>query len=301
MTENSQRKNPDVSIIIPVKNEQRYIEKCLEAVFMQETDFRFEVLVIDSGSVDQTPVLVNKFKSVKRITIKSEEFAHGRTRNLGARNTSGDFLVFLNADAVPADKNWLNPLVHTIKQDQSIAGVFSRHIPREDCHLYMVRDLLKSMPDKKMIKTSVHRLDSMLFSTVSSIIRREVWLEYPFEDEIPIAEDQDWGKRILKSGYKIIYQPESRVCHSHNYSNAELYRLKKSVGRSVRLFENQVLNIFAGLAFAASGMFLKIGGDLFFIIQQPVPLRKKLKELKISIGARLMGFWGKYAGWSGSK
>jgi rhamnosyltransferase len=297
MSKYSHQKNPMVSIIIPVKNEENFIEKCLESVFNQETDLKFEVLVIDSGSVDKTPALVDRFKTVKRMAIKADEFAHGRTRNFGAENSSGEFLVFLNADAIPADKHWLNQLLETINADRKIAGVFSRHLPREDCYLYMVRDLLKSMPDKKIVRTGFNRFDTMLFSTVSAIIRREIWLKYPFEDDILIAEDQEWGKQILNKGYKIIYQPDSRVYHSHNYSNTALYRLKKAVGQSIKLFDSRVLNIILGPVFTVGGMAIKIGGDFCFIIRQRMTLKRKFRELGISIGARVMGFLGRYAGW----
>ena len=156
-------KKIDLSIVIPAFNEEEYITKCLEAIFAQETLFNFEVLVIDSGSTDNTLSLVKNFPQVKIIQIKPEEFGHGRTRNLGARNSKGDFIIFLNADAIPANNQWLKFLIEEIKSDDSLAGVFSRHLPRPDAYQYVVRDMIKSMPGKKRIKSKG------LFLTVMSI------------------------------------------------------------------------------------------------------------------------------------
>ena len=74
----------DVSIIIPAKDEEENIGKCLEAIYNQETNYRFEVIVIDSGSSDQTLDIAKKYSSVQVVEIQPGEFGHGKTRNLGA-------------------------------------------------------------------------------------------------------------------------------------------------------------------------------------------------------------------------
>ena len=105
-------KKVDVSIIIPAKNEVTTIRRCLEGVFGQKTAHAFEIILIDSGSTDGTMAeFPGKFPGITTIRIKPEEFGHGRTRNLGAGVAKGEFLVFLNADAWPADEHWLDSLI----------------------------------------------------------------------------------------------------------------------------------------------------------------------------------------------
>ena len=70
--------DPLVSIIIPVKNGERDIERCLSAVFLQESEYAYEVIVIDSGSSDNTLQIARKFP-VKTVEIEPQDFGHGKT------------------------------------------------------------------------------------------------------------------------------------------------------------------------------------------------------------------------------
>ena len=287
----------DISIIIPAKNEGENIRKCLDAVAAQECPAVFEVIVIDSGSEDDTAAMVEENKNIRLVKIRVDEFGHGKTRNLGAKLAKGDFLVFLNADAIPHDRYWLSSLIDGFAGDEKIAGVYSRHAPKSGCHLYMTRDLEKSMPQKRMEKSQVGRLDYFLFSTVSAAIRKDIWSAYPFLDEILIAEDQNWAARVLQGGYKLVYTPASIVQHSHNYSLKELFRLKCLVGRSSKKFSNRASALIVGAFLALGGMIYKFSGDGIYILRSDLPVKRKIREILISLGARIFSFSGRYVGW----
>lgn len=297
-TVNDNKKSVNVSIIIPAKNEEENIGKCLEAVYNQETGYRFEVIVIDSGSSDRTPDIVKRYPAVQLVEIQSREFGHGKTRNLGAEGSKGDYIVFLNADAIPVDKNWLNPLIDPLTKDKKIAGVYSRHIPKEGCHLYMVRDIQKTMPGKPMVRSQAKPFDFMIFSTVSCAIPRDIWKEYPFKDAIIIAEDQEWADRVLEQGLKIVYEPASRVYHSHNYTPHQLFENKRNVAKSTRRFKTKFSALVWGFVLIIGGMKIKIAGDIVFIFFRfKGPFSRKIKEVKTSFKARRASFLGRYKGW----
>ena len=287
----------DISIIIPAKNERENIRRCLDIVMAQECSRIFEVIVIDSGSQDDTPARVKENKNIRLIEIRPDEFGHGKTRNFGAKMAKGNFLVFLNADAIPQDRHWLSALIDEFAGDDKIAGVYSRHVPKNGCHLYMARDLEKSMPAKRMEKALADRHDYFLFSTVSAAIRKDIWSAYPFLDEILIAEDQDWAARVLQGGYKLVYTPASIVRHSHNYSLKELFSLKCLVGRSSKKFSNRASALLGGAFLALGGMIYKFSGDCIHILRSDLPIKRKIREILISLGARLFSFSGRYIGW----
>lgn len=293
-----------VSIIIPAKNEEANISKCLDAVYRQEPTYPFEIIVIDSGSADATPAIVRKYSPVKLVEIHAEEFGHGKTRNLGARISSGDYIVFLNADAIPVDNHWLTRLLDPFSKDNGnkIAGVFSRHIPRQGCYLYMIRDIQASMPlsPHPIIRTSARALDFMIFSTVSCAIPRDVWSKYPFDNNIIIAEDQHWARHVLEKGFKIVYQPASMVYHSHNYSPRQLYEIKLKVAKTTGKFKNKLSAAVVGFVLMTGGLIVKIIGDLGFILgkcPKKTSFSQKLKEILIAFKARTASFRGKYRGW----
>lgn len=291
---------PHIAVVIPAKDEEENIGACLEAVYNQETAYRFEVIVIDSGSSDQTVAVVKKFPAARLVEIQPGEFGHGKTRNLGAGISGGDYIVFLNADAIPLDKNWLDSLIPPFTKDKEIAGVFSRHIPRKGCHLYMVRDIQNSLPAKPMIRTKANALDFMIFSTVSCAVRRDIWEKHPFDNDIIIAEDQQWARRILEQGLKIAYEPSSMVYHSHNYTPRQLFEIKLKVGKASGRFKNKFSAFLLGFFLMKGGMGVKILGDIGFILfKSPgkIPFPLKIKQVKTAVKARIAGFTGRYTGW----
>ena len=55
--------NIKVSVLIPTKNGEEYLEECLKAVFNQKAPFEYEVIIIDSGSKDETLEIIKKFQN----------------------------------------------------------------------------------------------------------------------------------------------------------------------------------------------------------------------------------------------
>jgi len=130
----------DISIIIPTKNAGAEFNKCLACISQQKTKHKYEVIVIDSGSTDNTLNILTKYP-VRLIKIAPEEFGHGKTRNLGARLAQGDYLVYITQDAIPATGNWLDRLIKDMRQDNQIAGAYSRNLPKPGCGPSEARDI----------------------------------------------------------------------------------------------------------------------------------------------------------------
>lgn len=227
---------PHVSIVIPTRNGMPLLRQCLEQVLRQETAWPFEVIVIDSSSTDGTWEFLGTLP-VKRLRIHPREFNHGGTRNLGAEQARGEFLVFLVQDAVPADRRWLANLVAACDQPR-VAGAYSRQLPRPDSTLitrYMAlattptsqQRIYKALPPGATLAslTPPERFRLVSFNNVSSCMHRSLWRHYPFTI-LPYGEDLDWGKRVVEAGHTIVYEPTSAVYHSHDRS--PYYTLKRA-------------------------------------------------------------------------
>ncbi len=227
-----------ISIIIPTKNAGDGFDDCLSSIYTQKTNYKYEVIVIDSGSTDSTLDIIAKYP-IRLIIIKPEEFGHGKTRNLGARLAMGKYLVFLTQDALPTDENWLDFLLNDIGTDDEIAGAYSRTTPRSNCDPFEARYIAQAWGDKKEIKeildykkynNKAYNKKIVFFSNVSSCIQKDIWKRFPFSENIIMAEDQDWSKRVLEAGYKIAYEPKSVVYHSHTYTLKELFKRYSDAG-----------------------------------------------------------------------
>ncbi len=96
-----------LSVVILTKNNGTTIGKVLQQIQAQQINDPFEIIVVDSGSSDDTIKKVSQF-NVKFYTIPPGEFGHGRTRNLASGYATGDYIVYLSADAIPANGKWLD-------------------------------------------------------------------------------------------------------------------------------------------------------------------------------------------------
>ena len=101
-----QNQFPSVSVIIPVKNEALKIRACIDGILQQTVSVK-EIIVIDSGSTDDTVAILKKYKEVSLVEIPSTEFNHGETRNLGVQQARGDFVLLTGGDARPYNKFWI--------------------------------------------------------------------------------------------------------------------------------------------------------------------------------------------------
>lgn len=230
------------SIILLTKNGEQYLEEVLRQVFLQQTDFKYEVIVIDSGSTDSTHSIVKQFP-VKLVEIDSVEFGHGKTRNYGAELALGEYLVFLTQDASPYDASWLKSLVDGFASNDRVAGVFSKWIPREGCNIFerlWIKTAYSNNPeliDIEKFRSSLTEV-KILFSNVSSCVRKDIFCRFPFAHDAVYAEDYQWGNKILEEGYKIAYAPDSLVWHSHD--DTFKVRFKRSFDSGVAF--NDLLN-----------------------------------------------------------
>ena len=228
---------PKATVLIPTKNGGKIFEKVLERIVTQRTPWPFEILVIDSGSIDNTVETCHRYPNVRLHKILPKEFGHGKTRNLGVSMARGEFIALITQDAMPYNEQWLKKMVEVIEQDPAIAGVFGRHIAYSDANPFTSYELeqhfagfdawqVVQMDDpERYARDEGYRQVLHFFSDNNALIRRSVWEKHPYPD-VDFAEDQIWAQKIIEAGYKKAYARDAVVVHSHNYKLFE--RLQRS-------------------------------------------------------------------------
>jgi len=216
----------DVSVVIPVLNAGRYIPSLLDAFRTQQPDPPLEIILADSSSTDDTCQLVSDSPDVRVIPVKM--FTHGSARNLAAKQAKGDVIALLSQDALPRDCTWLARLIEPFA-DASVAATFSRQVPHETAKPMEKYFYFTHFPDGVPVRRVKHEhrdlgFQDVFFSNVSAAIRRDVLLRYPFDEEVIMSEDQQFARDVLEAGYATVYQPESEVTHSHDYSLKHVFQ-----------------------------------------------------------------------------
>ena len=211
-----------LSIIVRSKNEEKWIAACLEGIFKQIYQ-DFEVILVDNSSTDRTLEKAARFPISKVITI--DQFLPGRAINMGIRQSRGDFVVCISAHCIPVNEHWLDKLLQNF-DDAGIAGVYGRQEPMSFTSDVDKRDLINLFGLDKRIQKK-----DPFFHNANSMIRRDVWEKYPFDEKATNIEDRIWAKTVLAAGYQIAYEPDASVYHYHGINQGRDLARAKSVVR----------------------------------------------------------------------
>jgi glycosyltransferase involved in cell wall biosynthesis/GT2 family glycosyltransferase len=259
-----------VSVVIPVKDGERYLRELLQALAREGVE---EVLVIDSGSRDHTLEIVRS-AGVELLEIEPSEFGHGRTRNLGAERTSGELICFLTQDATPVP-GWLEAYREAFALDERVGAAYGPHLPRADTSPMIARELREFFAgfaaggDGADGDAVVQRAGDLTFlSNVNACYARACWEEIRFR-EVPYSEDQAFGSDLLAAGWAKVYHPRAAVLHAHDYGTVEFMRryfdeyrgLRQSTGHVEPFALTGVARQVAG-AVAADRRWMAEAGDL---------------------------------------
>lgn len=212
------------SIVIPVKNGDQWLAGLLGKLAQQTLTSRSEIIVIDSGSTDDSLEIIKRYP-VRLIQIPPSEFNHGATRNLGVRAAKGEYVVMTVQDAVPVADDWLELLLGGFTTE-NVVGVCGQQVVPHDrdknpvlwfrpvsghrtwfCHFDNPDEFLKLAPTEQR--------EMVAWDNVTAAYRRHFLLEHPFP-AVDFAEDLSWARMILLKGYTLGYVSGAMVFHYHH-------------------------------------------------------------------------------------
>ena len=222
-----QVENPTVSIIIPVYNQIHYTYACLLSILEHTKDVSYEVIIADDVSTDATEHL-SEYAEGLVICRNSTNQGFLRNCNNAARHARGKYVMFLNNDT-QVRENWLSSLVQLIESDPSIGMVGSKLV-YPDGRLQEAGGIIWSdgsgwnygrldNPDKPEYN---YVKDVDYISGAAILLSNELWNQIGgFDPRFAPAycEDSDLAFEVRKAGYRVVYQPKSKVIHFEGISN----------------------------------------------------------------------------------
>ncbi|WP_333859732.1 glycosyltransferase family 2 protein [Clostridium sp.] len=230
-----------VSIIIPVYNEELYIEECLKSIVNQTYENIIEILVIDGMSTDSTRDILKNFQNEKIVLIDNEKKIQSAALNKGIKMAKGDIVVRVDAHAL-YDKNYVEECVNTLnkfKEDNVVNVGGPTYLLTSKS--YVENSIVFLHESKFGIGVAKFRqkdYDGFVDTVWNGAFYRWVFDKIGFYNESFMrSEDNDLNNRILKNGYKIYqnkniiayYKPRSSIKKvlSQNYDNG------KAIGQSL--------------------------------------------------------------------
>lgn len=154
--ERKKRAKPQISVIIPAYNEEKYILKTLQSLANQEYP-DFEVIVVLSGCTDKTEDVVKRFIKLRpelNISLVTEpKLGVSLARNKGAKYARGNILFFLDADTY-LDYNCLFKINQYMNSDFAIGTCHSKPIPKK--FLFSIIVGFKNMIHRLRLVKGIH-------------------------------------------------------------------------------------------------------------------------------------------------
>ena len=211
---------PVVSIVIVNYNGRRFLDTCFNSLLAVDyPQKQVEIIMVDNGSKDGSiQYMKDTFSSVKVVVNNQNNYA--RANNLGIKNSSGKYVVFINND-ITVERNWLIELVRCAEADPTIGVVGSKILFKNglvqslglthhvnfywgdigfhsrDCEDYVVKDEIVGL------------------SGCSAMYRRECLdVIGGFDEDFNMyLEDVDLGMRCRNKNWKLVICPRSTILH----------------------------------------------------------------------------------------
>lgn len=212
---------PYVSVIIPVYNDSKRLQICLNALDNQTyPNDKYEVIVIDNGSDEEVSPLVTTYRQAKA-TYESKSGSYA-ARNKGLSVSKGKVVAFTDSDCIPST-DWIEKGVANLLRTPNcglVAGeidVFFKDPLRPTAvELY---DRIKVFDQKDFLENKHYGATANIFSFMEVFINVGL-----FNENLMSGGDKEWGQRVYAAGYNQVFAKDACVLHPARYTYGELFK-----------------------------------------------------------------------------
>lgn len=289
----------DISIIVVNYNTKEMLLNCLRSIYENVAGFSYQLIVVDNGSQDGSAQAVRDRYPAARLIALSRNLGFARANNLAISEAEGDYLGFVNSDAI-LERGALKALIdfmETVPQaglacgqllnsDGSRQNSFSNYpsLASELLNKSMLKLLFPARyPSKRQDYSEPRPVEAVIGAFF--VARKQAVDEVGVMDEeyFLFLEETDWSLRMARAGWGVYYLPQARAYHLQGGSlrqdplagRVEFYRARYTyfrkhqgiwsarllkLGLMVRLSLNCCLLVIASLA--TLGVYRRVRGRL---------------------------------------
>lgn len=268
-------KNPEISVVIAVRNEEKTIRQCIFSLLNQNFPKKnYEIIFADGMSEDETAEIIKQFsknsKEVKITLFSNKARDSGSGRNLGIKNSRGKIIVQLSGHVIAAP-NLLKVLVSKLKKaGQEVAGVGCIHrTPNDASFLGHVFGRVMSSYLGGLGTSHIQAEDDVFVESVSfTAYWKKILLEVGLNDpSFKIGQDAELNVRIRKAGYKLLFTPKTYVLYYKRSSYftfaQQMFRYGFARAKIIRKHEDSLKWVYMVPALFVIGFWLLVIGSVF--------------------------------------
>ena len=196
------------SIVIRAYNEEKHIGRLLEGL-RQQTLKDVEIILVDSGSTDQTVSIAEAF-GARIVHIPSAEFTFGRSLNFGLRKATRELIVIASAHVYPVYPDWLETLLRPF-EDEKVALTYGKQRGPVTAKYSEQQIYHQWYPN-----ASNPSQTTAFCNNANAAIRKSLWEQNQYDETLTGLEDLAWAKWTQEHDYKIAYVAEAEIIHIHN-------------------------------------------------------------------------------------
>lgn len=201
-------KKPVCSIIVRAYNEEKHIGRLMQGI-LEQTIKSVQVILVDSGSTDKTREIAAQYP-VEIVQIRPQDFTFGRSLNLGISHAEADLIVMASAHVYPVYPDWLETLLASF-ENEKMGLSYGKQRGGETTHFSEKQIFLNLYPDQ-----SVTGQNHPFCNNANAAIRRSLWEQHAYDENLTGLEDLEWGKWAQEQGFGISYCADAEVIHVHN-------------------------------------------------------------------------------------
>ena len=184
--------NTNISIIIRTRNSGKYLKRNLESISCQNCKVS-EIIIIDSGSQDNTFNIANEFNcKIIKYPIEDINFNYSKALNIGIEQAKTDYIFIISSHVWLPNNNTIKWMLDKLNEDSNLKAV---SLSRSNKEIHLNADI--RIPFGKNITKTNFSGEGMY--NYCSLIRKSDWETYKFREDIPTCEDQEWIWHWMKT------------------------------------------------------------------------------------------------------
>ncbi len=226
--------NPFFSIVIPVYNKEKYIQKTLDSVLTQTFE-DFEIILVDDGSKDKSYKIIKNIKDSRIHLIRQENGGPSKARNLGIKESKGQFIVFLDADDI-----WFpNKLEKQYKLHSenpelmwSCSAFKSVYIKEIEKTAKSSKEIINCYHENGVLPDAIEAIiDGLSVWTSTVVIKKDVFFNdrFFFNEDYATSEDKEVWYKLACIFPKIGYIKDATALYNIGTENSLVAKARRNM------------------------------------------------------------------------